>query len=332
MPVASLRTAVINSVHAVKGNSCYFEARNIIWILVMKIACNMFTFSFIVFLAMIIIGCAHRSYVEPYDRGVAFASQGNYEVAKQEFMNSLDVYQYFTPSIRSIEIIDDMNKGIISKDTAALIFAGISNSDKKLYDQEINGYNRAIDNNPEYAYLYVLRGRAYSTTGKHDLAINDYNTSIIIDPGIAETYIYRGITYAGKSHYESAIQDYQKAIELDPNLDIAYLNLGVVYETQTLYEHAVKYYTFAIDINPMNAEAYSKRANLHHNLGKYDLAIKDYNKAIEFNPGVAVLYSNRGHVHLVRLGHVIKGCLDLQRACKLGECKYYDAAVQNDDC
>ena len=77
----------------------------------------------------------------------------------------------------------------------------------------------------------------------------------------------------------------------------------------------------------MNAEAYSNRANLHHILGKYDLAIKDYNKAIEFNPNAAVLYSNRGYVHLVRLGHEIKGCLDLQRACKLGECKYYDAAV-----
>lgn len=298
----------------------------------MKITCNVFTFSFIVLLAMITIGCAHRSYVEPYDRGVTFAFQGNYEVAKQEFMNSLDIYQYFTPSIRSIEIIDDMNKGIISKDTAALIFTGIYNSDKKLYDQGIIGYNRAIDNNPEYAYLYVLRGRAYSKTGEHDLAINDYNTSIKVDPEIAETYIYRGITYAEKSHYESAIQDYQKAIKLDPNLDLAYLNLGVVYEAQTLYEYAVKYYTFAIDINPMNAEAYSNRANLYHNLGNYYLAIKDYNRAIELNPGDAVLYSNRGYVHLVRLKHVTKGCLNLRRACELGECEYYDAAVQRDHC
>jgi tetratricopeptide (TPR) repeat protein len=292
----------------------------------------MFTLSFVALLIVFITGCAHRSYFEPYDRGVALASQGNYKVAKQEFMNSLDVYQYFTPSIRSIEIIDDMNKGIISRDTAALIFAAVSNSDKKLYDQAIIGYNRAIDNSPEYAYLYVLRGSVYSKNGEHDMAINDYNTTITIDPGIAETYINRGITYADKNQYESAIQDYQKAIELDPNLDLAYLNSGVVYEVQKLYDSAVKNYTSAIEINPVNAEAYTKRANLHHILGKYDLAIKDYNNAIEFNPDVAVLYSNRGYVHLVRLGHEIKGCLDLQRACKLGECEYYDAAVQRDDC
>jgi tetratricopeptide (TPR) repeat protein len=281
---------------------------------------------------MTIIGCAHRSYVEPYERGVALASQGNYEAAKLEFISSLDVYQYFTPSVRSIEIIGDMNKGVISKDTAALIFTGISNADKKLYGQAIIGYSRAIDDNPEYAYLYVFRGSAFSKTGKLDLAINDYNTSITLNPGIAETYINRGITYAGESQYESAIQDYQKAIELDPNLDLAYLNSGVIYETQNNHKLAIKNYTSAIKINPMNAEAYSNRANLNHILGKYDLAIKDYNKAIEFNPDAAVLYSNRGYVHLVRLGHEIKGCLDLQRACKLGECEYYDAAVQRDDC
>jgi tetratricopeptide (TPR) repeat protein len=292
----------------------------------------MFTFSFAVLLAVFITGCAHRSYVEPYDRGVVLASQGNYEGAKQAFISSLDVYQYFTPSVRSIEIIDDMNKGVISKDTAALIFTGISNADKKLYGQAIIDYSRAIDDNPEYAYLYVLRGSAYSKTGKLDLAVNDYNTSITLDPEIAETYINRGFTYAGESQYESAIRDYKKAIELDPNLDLAYLKSGVVYEAQEQYEHAVKSYTSAIEINPMNAEAYSRRANLHHILGKYDLAIKDYNEAIEFNPDAAVLYSNRGYVHLVRLGHEIKGCLDLQRACKLGECKYYDAAVQRDDC
>jgi tetratricopeptide (TPR) repeat protein len=109
--------------------------------------------------------------------------------------------------------------------------------------------------------------------------------------------------------------------------DFLFLN-----EAQELNENAVINYTSAIEVNPMNAEAYSKRANLQHILGKYDLAIKDYNVAIEFNPDAAVLYSNRGYVHLVRLGHEIKGCLDLQRACKLGECKYYDAAVQRDDC
>lgn len=119
----------------------------------------------------------HRSYVEPYNRGVAFSSQGKYEVAKQEFISSLDVYQYFTPSVRNIERIDDMNKGVISNDTAALIFTGISNSDKKLYDQATIGYSRAIDGNPEYAYLYVFRGSAFSKTGKLYLAINDYNTS-----------------------------------------------------------------------------------------------------------------------------------------------------------
>ena len=298
----------------------------------MNLTYKIFNFSFIVLAAITIISCAHRSYEEPYDKGVAYASQGNFEFAKKEFNKSLEIYRFFGPSIRSAEIIDDMNKGKISKEAASLIFLGLSNSNKKLYDQVIIDYNQIIEKNPKYSRVYDLRGSTYYKIGKPDLAIKDYNMAIAIDPEFTEAYINRGIAYAGKSQYDPAIQDYQKAIELDPGFDLAYLNLGFVYEEQEMYRQAITNYTSALDINSSNAEAYYNRANVHHNLGKHDLAIKDYNKAIENKPGSAVFYSRRGYVHLVELGHEIKGCLDLQKACKLGECENYNAAVQRDDC
>ena len=299
---------------------------------VMNLTFKIFNFSFIVITLITVISCAHRSYEEPYDKGVVYASQGSFDIAKKEFNKSLEIYRFFSPSIRSIEIIDDMNKGKITKETATLIFLGISNSNKKLYDHVINDYSRIIEKTPKYARVYDLRGSTYFKIGKYSLAIKDYNTAIAIDSKFTEAYINRGIAYVGKSQYELAIQDYQKAIELDPSFDLAYVNLGFIYEVQKLYEQAIKNYTSALDINSKNAEAYYNRGNVRHNLGRYDLAIEDYNKAIEIKPGAAVLYSRRGYVHLVELGHEIKGCLDLQKACKLGECENYDAAVQRDDC
>lgn len=298
----------------------------------MNLAYKIFNFSFIVLTIITISSCAHRSYKEPYDKGVVYASQGSFEIARKEFDKSLEIYRFFGPSIRSVEIIEDMNKGKITKETAALLFMEISNSNKKLYDQAINGYSRIIETNQKYARVYEFRGGTYFKIREYGLAIKDYNTAIEIDSEFTEAYVNRGVAYAGKGQYELAIQDYQKAIELDPSFDMAYVNLGYVNEEKKLYEQAIKYYTSALDINSRNAEAYYSRGNVYHSLGSHDLAIKDYNKAIEFKPGDAVLYSRRGYVHLVELGHEIKGCLDLQKACKLGECDNYDAAVQRDDC
>ena len=298
----------------------------------MNLTYKIFNFPFIVLTIKTIISCAHRSYKEPYDKGVVYASQGSFEIAKKEFNKSLEINRFFGPSIRSIEIIEDMNKGKITKETAALIFMEISNSNKKLYDQAINDYSRIIEKNPKYARVYELRGGTYFKIGEYGLAIKDYNTAIEIDSVFTEAYVNRGVAYAGKGQYELAIQDYQKAIEINPSFDLAYVNLGFVNEEKKLYEQAIKNYTSALDINSRNAEAYYNRGNVHHSLGSHDLAIKDYNKAIEIKPGAAVFYSRRGYVHLVELGHEIKGCLDLQKACKLGECENYDAAVQRDDC
>ena len=76
----------------------------------MNLTYKIFNFSFIVLAIITISSCAHRSYKEPYDKGVVYASQGSFEIARKEFDKSLEIYRFFGPSIRSIEIIDDMNK------------------------------------------------------------------------------------------------------------------------------------------------------------------------------------------------------------------------------
>ena len=159
----------------------------------MNLTYKIFNFSFIVFTIITISSCAHRSYKEPYDKGVVYASQGSFEIAKKEFDKSLEIYRYFGPSIRSIEIIEDMNKGKITKETAALIFMEISNSNKKLYDQAINDYSRIIEKNPKYARVYELRGGTYFKIGEYGLAIKDYNTAIEIVSRRPAAYVNRGV-------------------------------------------------------------------------------------------------------------------------------------------
>lgn len=298
----------------------------------MKATHRIINFSFIVLAVISIAGCANPSYKKHYADAVAYASQGNLEIANKEFKRSLEIYRFFSPSIRSGEIIDDMNQGKIEQETVALFIKGISYANQRLFKQAINEYSLVIENSPEYALAYESRGSAYIETGEYDLAINDFNTAITLESQISEAYVNRGVAYVGKSQYELAMQDYQKAIELDPNLDFSYVNLGLLYQKQNQLEKAIHNYTLALNVNGRNADAYYGRANALRDLGKYDLAIRDYNEAIKINRDVAVYYSNRGNVHLVKLGHPIMGCLDLQNACKLGECKYYNAAVKKNDC
>ncbi|MFA5323745.1 MAG: tetratricopeptide repeat protein [Smithella sp.] len=150
--------------------------------------------------------------------------------------------------------------------------------------------------------------------------IEHYTEAIHLKPNYVTAYHNRGLAYIKLGQYRLAIEDFDKAIALRPNHRIHYLDRGSAYFHLGQYQRAVEDYNKAIHLQPEYAEAYNNRGSAYFHLGQYQRAVEDYNKAIHLQPDYAEVYQNRGFVYLNN-GNKNLGCLDVQKACKLGNCK-----------
>ncbi|MDR1325554.1 MAG: tetratricopeptide repeat protein, partial [Treponema sp.] len=142
------------------------------------------------------------------DRGIALASQGEYESAIVDY----------TQAIRL-----DPNYAL------AYYNRGVAYHNKGDYDRAIADYTQAIRLDPNYALAYNSRGNAYYNKEDYDRAIADYTQVIRLDPNYALAYYSRGNAYYNKEDYDRAIADYTQVIRLDPNYTFAYYSRGNAY-------------------------------------------------------------------------------------------------------
>jgi tetratricopeptide (TPR) repeat protein len=133
-------------------------------------------------------------------------------------------------------------------------------SPRRLYDQAIEAYQRAISLRPHYADAHVGLGDAKAAKGEHEAAIGHYQKALSLDPLNARVQFALGkIYYSEKGLYYEAVGAYKKAIELDQYFLDARMGLGEIYEEKGLYKDAVAEYKKVI-------EADSKHTSAHYNL------------------------------------------------------------------
>ena len=65
--------------------------------------------------------------------------------------------------------------------------------------------------------------------------------------------------------------------------------------------------------------------------GKYGEAILDFGAAIKMDPEVGSYYSLRGQAYS-KLNDTANMCLDLKKACELGDCSGMDLAAKAEKC
>jgi tetratricopeptide (TPR) repeat protein len=133
-------------------------------------------------------------------------------------------------------------------------------SPRRLYDQAIEHYQRALTLRPHFAEAQVGLGDARAAKGDHQGAITHYQKALALDPLNARVHFALGKIYYGeKGLYYEAVTAYKKAIELDPGFVDARMGLGEMYEEKGLYKDAIAEYRKIIDTDP-------KHTNAHYNL------------------------------------------------------------------
>ena len=121
---------------------------------------------------------------------------------------------------------------------------------RRLFDQAIEAYSKAIELRPFYADAYVGLGDAKAAKSDVDGAIAAYQKALIYNPVNPRVHMSLGKIYYGeKGLYYESVNAYKKAIDLDPRSVDARMGLGEVYEEKGLYKEATEEYKRVIEID-----------------------------------------------------------------------------------
>lgn len=127
---------------------------------------------------------------------------------------------------------------------------------RRLFDQAIEAYQKAVELRPYYAEAYVGLGDARAAKGDTDGAVAQYKKALAHNPANPRVHLSLGkIYYAEKGLYYEAVASYKKAIELDPQFVDAMMGLGEVYEEKGLYREAIGEYQGVVELDPKHTGA-----------------------------------------------------------------------------
>lgn len=127
---------------------------------------------------------------------------------------------------------------------------------RRLFDQAVEAYGKAIDLRPFYADAHVGLGDARAAKGEVDGAITAYQKALVFNPANPRVYMSLGkIYYSEKGLYYESVTAYKKALELDPQSVEARMGLGEVYEDKGLYREAVDEYKKVIELEAKHTGA-----------------------------------------------------------------------------
>jgi len=121
---------------------------------------------------------------------------------------------------------------------------------RRLFDQALEAYEKAITLRPFYADAHVGLGDAKAAKGDTDGAIKAYQQALVFNAMSPRVHLSLGKIYFGeKGLYYEAVNAYKKAIDLDPGSVEARMGLGEVYEDKGLYKEASEEYRKVIDLD-----------------------------------------------------------------------------------
>jgi tetratricopeptide (TPR) repeat protein len=127
---------------------------------------------------------------------------------------------------------------------------------RRLFDQAIEAYTKAIELRPFLADAHVGLGDARAAKSDTDGAITAYQKALALNPVNPRVHMSLGkIYYSEKGLYYEAVTAYKKAIEFDSTSVEARMGLGEVYEDKGLYKEAIEEYRRVIELDDKHTGA-----------------------------------------------------------------------------
>jgi tetratricopeptide (TPR) repeat protein len=142
----------------------------------------------------------------------------------------------------------------------------------------------------------VNKGDSFLVRKMYEEAITEYRRALSITPQEPTLFNKMGIAYQQAQNFVQARKAYEKAIKLNSKYFEAWNNLGTVYYSTKAYKKAIKQYNKAITLNLQFATAYHNMGAAYFSLNKFEDGFKAYQEAYRLDPSILERTSSHGTV------------------------------------
>lgn len=161
--------------------------------------------------------------------------------------------------------------------------------DQGNYEASLDAFSKAIQQDPENAMAWKLKGAALNALSRFEDGINCLNKALDLDPQSGNAWELKGFALNQLGRFEEGLECTNKSIELEPNSN-AWNNKGFSFYALGKYENAIDCYENAISFDPNCANCWSNKGIALNEQGNYEEARMCFDKAIVLNPKNAARY------------------------------------------
>ena len=190
----------------------------------------------------------------------------------------------------------------------------------------LDDFDKVIDLDSEHKDAYYYRAAAKYNLGQFKETIVDLDHVIRLDSEHKDAYYYRAAAKYGLNQYEDAIVDFDEAIRLDSEYQIAYYWRGRAKYDLERYDEAIADFDEAIHTDFEGARVNYWRGLSKKRLKQYPAAIADFDRAIRLEPTHAYSHYHRGGAKF-ELERFAEATVDLQEALSLAKKSDYDTLI-----
>ena len=162
------------------------------------------------------------------NRGDAYTSKGEYELAIQDYDESIKLNPNYAKPFNN---------------------RGVAYQKKGDYDLALKDFDAAINIDPNYADAFANRAEIYQKKGDYPSALRDFDEAIRLQPALGVVWNERCWTRAIIGELPTALTDCNEAIRLEPNLAAAYDSRGFTYLKLEKLELAITDFNSALRLD-----------------------------------------------------------------------------------
>jgi tetratricopeptide (TPR) repeat protein len=177
-------------------------------------------------------------------------------------------------------------------DSRLYVFYGVILYSEKKYSEALTKFEKAIEEDNDYASAWHNKGTIFATLGKNDQALECYNKSLEFDSNNSTTWFNMGNTLSTLGRNEEALKCYDESLELDStNIKIRFNKINILVKLGR-DEEALECYNQIVEIDPQNGSGWYNKGALLFKLNKHLEAIDCFVAAITYKPDFKDRVSN----------------------------------------
>ena len=207
------------------------------------------------------------------NRGNAFSAIGQYELAIQDYGESINLNSNFAKPYN--------NRGVAFKK-------------KGDYDRAIKDFDAAIKIDPNYINAFVNRGEVYQLKGDYSQALKDFDEAIRLKPEEGALWNERCWTHALAGDLPAGLDDCNESLRLQPKAAATFDSRGFIYLKLGQWDLALSDYNSALRLNPKFPQALYGRGLARRKMGDLARAKTDVAAAKAADKNIATEFARYG--------------------------------------